>query len=237
MPDQVRGAQRALRFSLGLRAEGVRAIGQQIPAALDRRRAARATELIAGQGQALLAADVLFSQRVAPLIGQALRGEGVGDRQPPRSQWVKRPLDALNPRTVAARLTGDPAAGGGKPAPGLHGHGLTGVSLGAVTLRPNAPNTLPAGTPATLTVRFQNQGNNTEREVRVRVRISGGPKPITAEQTVPETAANAQASADLALEPAPPAGIPLTVDVEVAGVPGERKLDNNKQTFTVQLSR
>src|SRR5207247_9729212 len=72
----------------------------------------------------------------------------------------------------------------GTPAPGTHGHGIDSVSIGGVTLQPSpAVNRIPAGSNPTVDVKFTNQGENNEIDVRVLVGITGAGKPITATKT------------------------------------------------------
>ena len=59
-------------------------------------------------------------------------------------------------------------------APGLHGHGLLSTSVGAVTLQPAAPgvvNRVPWSANPTITVKFANQGDNDESNVKVSVSV------------------------------------------------------------------
>jgi hypothetical protein len=82
-------------------------------------------------------------------------------------------------------------------------------------------------------VRFTNQGENDEFDVKVTVAIEGGDKPIKVSRTVDTVAKGQTAEATLALGQKPPTGAAVTVKVTVAKVPGEQKTDNNTASYDV----
>jgi hypothetical protein len=240
VPDEMAQAQDNLLLVLNLRAGAVRKIADKIPAALGRGTPSqRALDQIAGQMQAFLASDVVHSQRVAPLIKEALDDAGIKGQRIAASRFLPN-LSWLDPSTVAASL-GRTASGGDNTAavaPGLHGHGLVSVSVGGVTLQPApAVNRIPAGSGVTFTVKFANQGDNDESNVKVSVRVRGAGQPISAQKTIGQTKAKSPAEVSIPLGQAPPVGQTATVDVVVAKVPGEKKTDNNRQSYTVIFTR
>ena len=83
---------------------------------------------IAGDMEIFLASDVIYSQRVAPLIQQTLASDGIhGVDAPPPSRFLPN-LGWLEPTTVKSRITGKPpTAQNGAVAPGTHGSSLIGV--------------------------------------------------------------------------------------------------------------
>jgi hypothetical protein len=153
-----------------------------------------------------------------------------------------RCASAISPETVADALGGslsDTADGGdaGDPAPGLHGHGLTGVSIAGSALQPGQTNRVPAGSDLAFRVQFANQGDNDEQDVRVTVVIRGAGRPISLNRTVDRTAAGSEAEVSIPLDRAPPVGQAVTVEAQVRPVPGEGKTDNNGQEYTVIFTR
>jgi hypothetical protein len=54
---------------------------------------------------------------------------------------------------------------------------------------------------------------------------------------VAQTKAGSNAEATVPLQSTPPIGTPVTIEVEVARVPGEEKVDNNKQTYIAIFTR
>jgi hypothetical protein len=240
VPGDMGAAQRNLELVLNLRAEGLTKIADQIPAALGRGQTSQdAINRIAGEMQGFLASDVVHATRVAPLIRDALDKNGVKGQQIAGSRFMPD-VAWLAPATVSAHL-GRSAAGStassGKAAPGLHGHGLLSTSIGAVVLQPAAPGVVarvPWSANPTITVKFANQGDNDESNVKVAVSVKAtAGKTITATKTIAQTKAKQTATVNIPLGQAPPAGVPTTVTANVAKVLGETKTDNNRSTYTV----
>lgn len=240
VPGNMVGAQRNLLTVLNFRAEALGAIANRIRTARSSGNGASdATTQIAGQMQKFLASDVVYSQRVAPLIKQELDDNEITGQGIAASSFLPN-LGWLDPATVARRIGGRAASGakGGPVAPGLHGHGLTSVKVGTVELQPSpTPNRIPAGANVAFDVTFANQGTNDESDVNVRVRVTGGGKPITVTKSVTQTRQGASASVSVPLGQAPPIGTPVTIEVTVGAVPGEKKTDNNKQSYTAIFTR
>jgi len=125
VPGDMTAAQRNLELVLGLRAEALRRIAEQIPAALGRGPAStQAIANVSAQMQAFLASDVVYSQRVAPLIRDGLDNAGVSGQAIAGSRFIPD-VSWLAPTTVATKLgrssgtgagaTGAVATGGGAP--------------------------------------------------------------------------------------------------------------------------
>jgi hypothetical protein len=141
---------------------------------------------------------------------------------------------------VASRLGSGAAAGtagSGAVKPGLHGHGLLSVAVGATVLQPGGVlNRIPAG-PVTFTVKFANQGDNDETNVRITVTIKGSGKDVPVRKTVPQTKSKTTSTIQIPLGQAPPIGAAVTVTVAIAKVPGEKNTTNNSQDYTVLFQR
>jgi hypothetical protein len=236
VPGEMKGAQDKLLLTLDFRAEALRRIAADLPTALGRGQpASQAIQRIAGQMQKFLASDVVYNQRVAPLIKEALDKDGITGQRIPNSQFMQS-VAWLSPTYLADQL-GSEGSQSSQPAPGLHGHGLTSVAVGDNTLQPSpVVNRVPATGRVTFHVTFQNQGDNDERNVRVTITVRGSGKTITARKTVPQTKAGSPAEVDVPLTQTPPIGT-ATVDVAIAPVRGEQKTDNNRQRYTVIFTR
>lgn len=245
VPGDMQPAQQYLLLSLQLREEAMGKIAQKIPTARGSERAAaeEATSQIAGQMEKLLASDVVWSQRVTPFVGAALADQDLNERV--ATSRVLTSLSWLSPTTVADEIGGQAANADAEnttdeaAAPGLHGHGLVSTSVGDLTLEPGGtPNRIPASGNPTFTVKFANQGDNNEENVRVRVSVKPQTgKEISATKTVDQTTAGTEATVEVPLGQAPPIGTPATITVEVLKVPGEEKVDNNKQEYTALFTR
>jgi hypothetical protein len=243
-PGEMADAQGDLELVLSLRRDGVAQVADLIQTALGGTAGAgRAVDDIAAQMQAFSASDVVYSQRVAPLILQGLKDDGIaasydgtaGEQVLPYADFLPDgDLSWLSPDYVAGQLGASTSSGGraGTPAPGLHGHQLDSVSVGGVDLTPDGSNRLPASPPPTFTVAFTNGGEHDEANVRVSVEITGGSRPIRASTIVPNTIAGEQSTADVQMRSSPSTAGPVTIEVTVEQVPGEETLDNNTASYT-----
>jgi hypothetical protein len=230
-PGEMAGAQRNLTLTMDLRAEGLAKIASLIRTALGGQ-GKHASTLIAGDMEIFLASDVLYSQRVAPLIQQELKAAGISEQTAGTSSFLPN-LGWLDPATAQARLTGGSASASGNAqvAPGTHGHALTGVSVGANVLAPEPTvNHVKAGANPTFTVKVENGGGNPETNVKVEVTVTSGGQPHKATRVINKTEPGTTASVDIPVE-----GIPLgsaaSVTAYVQPVPGETETANNKASY------
>jgi subtilase family serine protease len=111
------------------------------------------------------------------------------------------------------------------------------VSVGDVTLQPGVANRIPAGSNVTFNVKFANQGENPEADVRVRVIVRGGGKTIVAQKTVDQTTPGNETTVAVALGQPPPLGPGVNITVEVRKVPGEANVANNSQQYPAIFAR
>ena len=243
VPDDVRPAQQTLLLALDMRQAALGKIASEVRTALADEQgdeSAAAVDQIAAQMQQFLASDVVYDARTRPLIEEALSEKEIGGQEIQDSQFLPS-LEWLDSSFVADRLGaegGGNARSGGEPAPGLHGHGLTSVSAGDLTLEPGeTANRIPAASNITFNVVFQNQGENDETDVNVSVRIEGDGETISARKRVEQTKAGASVEVAVPLAQAPPIGTPVTIEVTIGKVPGEEKTDNNTATYTAIFTR
>jgi hypothetical protein len=239
VPGDMTGAQQSLLMALEFRRDGLGSVAERIRTALgDQGDAAnKAITDIAGDMQMFLTSDVLYQARVAPLIKHALDAAEIGGQKIATSRFLPG-IEWLSEQTVAAQLGQQLTSGSanrktGTPAPGLHGTGLQSTTIGSTTLQPGSPNRVAAGANTPIVVKFTNQGENDEFDVKVTLSIEGGAKPLKASRTVATIARGATAEASLTLGKAPPVGSAVTVKVTVAKVPGEQKTDNNTASYDV----
>jgi hypothetical protein len=239
-PSDVAEAQHDFEMVMNFRLAGVTEIAQQLNKALSSQPgAAEAIRRIAGQMQQFLASDVVYSQRVAPLIRDALDSNGIRDQTVPASKFLPS-IGWLDPAKVGAKLNpaagadGSSSTGTGAAKPGTHGHGLVSTQAAGVTLQPgSAINRVPSKAPLPVTVTYANQGQNDETNVTINVKITGGPKAISVNKRLDLTKAGTQASVTINLQTVPPRGSSTTMTVSIKPVNGEKKTDNNSSTYTV----
>src|SRR3954453_925220 len=238
----MKAAQQSLLIALELRRNALGFVAQRIRTALgDQGEAATAAiGQIASQMQAFNASDVLYQARVVPVVRNALAAHDVAG-QLPRSRFLGD-VAWVGPPFVASKLGPELANGGnrtGQPTgPGLHGPGLQSSAYGNTALQPGVPNHLTYQAGQAFTVTFTNQGDNDEFDIKVTVTITpNSGKPITLTRTVPKVAKGETAHANVALDRTPPIGAAVTIHVNVAPVPGEKKTDNNKADYPAIFAR
>jgi len=239
VPDEMKPAQRNLLLALNLRAAAIGKIGEQLPAANGNDASAyKAMQKIAGQMRAFLASDVLYSQRVAPLIFDAFKDADITGQTIVQSEFLESD-GWLSTNKVAQRINPDaasPSRTGAAPAPGTHGHGIVSTKIGNVTLSSAASNRVPitAGAKPTVSVTFANQGENDETDVVVTLRItSGGTNAQIIKKRVNVTKKNSETTTSIAFTKAPAANQSVQLAVTVGKVPGETNVSNNKATYDV----
>jgi hypothetical protein len=240
VPSQMTGAQQNLLLSLDLRAEALQTIANEIPNALGTDSASSANTAIAAEMQAFLASDVIYAERVVPLITQALADQQIDDQTVATSRFLPD-LGWLNPQTVTQRITGN--SGGttstGALKPGPHGHGLLYVSDGGTQLN-GAPalNQIKLTPAPTFILDVANQGDSDETGVVVEMKIQGGAgsKALITRKTI-ETKAMTATKVSLNLNGTPPVGETVRLTAEVLPVPGEHDTTNNTLSFLVSFSR
>ena len=155
-----------------------------------------------------LASDVVYSQRVAPLIQQALAVAGVQGQSTASTQFLPN-LGWLEPSTVEQRLTGKSSgsAQSSQVAPGTHGSALTGVSVGSTTLEAEPTlNHIGSGANPAFTLKVENAGSNPETDVRVEVTVTAGDKQYRATRTINKTEPGVTSTVDVPGGRRPPGG-------------------------------
>jgi hypothetical protein len=237
-PGDMTGAQTYFLLVMTMRAEAVKDIASEVRNALGDQGQQEAVQRIAGSMEELLSSDAVYTKRTQALLFQELAAKEIGGQRIQTTQFVPS-VDWLVPAYVASQLNVRAGSGGsdGKPAPGLHGFALTSVSVGAKTLVPGQANRIPVSPPPSFTLKFQNQGENDEFDIKVTLRIEGAGKPTVLRRTVSEVKRGVEGTADLTLDKTPPTGVPLTLTAQVGPVPGEKKTDNNKLTYPVQFEK
>jgi hypothetical protein len=230
VPGGMTGAQDNLLLVFDLRAEGLTKVASLVRTALGGQNK-QASTLLAGDMEIFLASDVIYSQRVAPLIQQTLKADGVQGQSTASTRFLPN-LGWLDATTMLARLTGQHAAAqNGSLAPGTHGHALTGVSVGTNSLQPSpALNHVSGGANPTFTAMVQNGGTNVETNVKVDVTVTSAGKQIKTSHVVNSTQPGHTVSVDIPVNGVP-LGVASKVTVYIEPVPGETNTENNKQTY------
>jgi hypothetical protein len=227
-PGDMGKAQNGLELVYELRASAFGQIADKMSTALGDAGRENAVASIAIQMRTLLASDVLYSQVVEPEINGVLADQGIDGSDVPDSLFIPNDdvkwLDSSTIDSSLGQVTGASAA----TTPGPHGTGLVGVSINGTALDPSTPATISTTGPPAVDVQVQNQGGSDESGISVGVAVDGG-SPTTGE--ISSIAPGETQTVTIQL-PSEPKG-QVTLDVEVAAVPGEQVTDNNKASYTV----
>jgi CARDB len=238
VPGDVSDAQDYLLDILELRRDGLRTVARAMQVALGDQDRREGTQDVTAAMQIFLASDTLQQLRFEPALNEALEDEGLPIPRYPRD-FVPDPewLDgAFVADQVNALRTGQ---GGGDEAaaPGLHGNGIAGVSLGGSALTPGGSATVQLSEDLAFEIQVQNQGENTETDVNVRVTVGEGNDAIELEEPIDTIAAGEIQTVTIPLTEQPPTGQNVPITVEVEPVPGEEVTDNNTQEFSAIFTR
>jgi hypothetical protein len=231
VPGAMTAAQRDLLLVLNLRAEGVVKVASLVRTALGGQ-TKQANTPIAGDMEIFLASDVIYSQRVAPLIQQTLTANGIQNQSTTSSRFLPN-LGWLDATTVLARITGQSSSSSqtGQPAPGHHGSALKGVSVGANTLEPEPVlNRISGGSSPAFTAQVEDAGEFPETNVTVNVTVTAGGKQFKASKAITKTEPGKPVPVDIPVTGVP-LGVASKIEVHVEPVPGETNHEGTKNTY------
>ncbi len=247
VPDDMVPAHRSLLIALEMRRDGLEFIAGRVAPATGEPGdpADEAVEQIAGQMQAFLASDVLLQSRVTPLVTRAMNDAEVGGQEIVATKGFLPHIDWLAPAAVAGALGTNLSEGGTNrrpgqaPAPGLHGTGLISTKIGETALVAEQANRVAIADDLSVAVEFENQGDHPEYDVEVVVTLAptGGGKDIVGRATVDTIAKDARATANVDLAGKPTVGEAYEVRVNVKGVDGEEKTDNNRARYPILFTQ
>ena len=234
-PSGLSMAQQELVLAFQMRADGIAAIAQSLPSALQAQTASSAVSSIAANMARFYASDVLYKDYTLPMIVHALHTAGIPVGGPngepvtegqflPNIQWLTVSFVASELKAPTSPSTS------GKVTPGTHGHELNSVSVGGTTLQTGSTNTIPAQPAPTFTLNFTNSGQNSESNVGCKVTVKGSG--ISGQATVPQTKPGQTYSCKVTLSSSPPPGA-YTVTATIEPVPGEKNIANNTLSFPV----
>jgi hypothetical protein len=225
---------------LELRRDGIAGVAQELPTALGDAGQQTAASKIAVYMRNFLASDVLYTEKVVPALHKPAKKQGLaGELQVPKSHFITD-LGWLSASTVSDRIGRIRSGGSAGPAsPGIHGTGLGTVTVkpGGQTLTQGGAVDIKSSPNLSFDVQVMDQGENDETNIPVKVTISGAGKPIVVQAQLPTISAGQSKTVSIPLAASPPTGRPVTITVQLAGVPGEKNLDNNKGTFAAVFTQ
>jgi len=230
VPGGLEGAQRDLLIGLDLRSEGIRKVAGRIATALSGgSEHVTAIKEIAGAMEILLASDVLYLQRVVPLIEEGLSKAGVSNVSVNQQRFMPN-LGWLEPATVAERLGSHLAAE--KPvASGSQPPTITSVSVGGNQLAPPPElNHIGGGGNPTFTVKVENQTQVQDTNTTVEVAVVASGKRYSSFNVIPKVAPGGSATTEVPLQGIPQ-GVGAKVEVVVQPPPGAQPTEGSKASY------
>jgi hypothetical protein len=230
VPGEMTEAQRNLLSVMNLRVEGMTKIAAILPTVLGGQ-SSQAGEKIAGDMEIFLASDVLYSQRVAPLIQEELANSGLHELSTAPSRFLPN-LGWLEPSTVLSRISGQQSSSSKNGvAPGTHGSALVGVAVGTNSLAPEPTlNHISGGGSPTFTVTVENTGSNQETNVKVDMTVTAGGKQYKASHVINSTQPESKVNVEIPVTGVQ-VGVASKIEAYVEPVPGEESTENNKGTY------
>jgi hypothetical protein len=238
VPGDVEDAQGYLLEVLEFRRDGLARIATELPKALGDQGRREGSDNVALAMRNFLTSDVLYETRFLSQVDDVIAAKDLGLR--PRQSVFLKDVRWLEPSFVSDKVDAIRAGGAGADeaaAPGLHGNGLVGVSLGGIALTPDGSATVTLSDDTAFDVQVANQGENTETDVNVKVKVGSGDDAIELEKPLDEIAAGETKTVNIPLGEQPPTGQNVPVEVEVEPVPGETKTDNNQASYSVIFTR
>jgi hypothetical protein len=234
-PGDLSGAQEQVELAFELRRDALGAIADNVGAAFGNEDPLGALAQITDQMSDFLASDVLY-RRARDEIAAVLSDEGISEKVPesdffPRESDGAPDLEWLDETTISEKLAG--VTGTEAEGAALHGLGITSVLVNGTDVSPDTDNTVSGNGNPEVEVAVTNQGDTEESDVNVEVSVSGEGEPISSEETIPKLDPAATETATVPLDPAPPTGTPVTIEVFVPLVLGEQVSDDNEFSYDV----
>jgi hypothetical protein len=229
-PGDMSHAQNALELTYELRASAMNEIAEKMSTALGDVGSEQAMKGIAKQMRRLLASDEVYAAVARPEIDGVLSKNGIEGDDVPKSVFLADETRWLDEGEVSAALGSVSGSNSSSSTSGVHGLGLIGTALNGTELSPESTTSVVGeGTPE-VEVEVENQGESTENGIKVSVTVSGG---TTLSGTIDTIAAGESSTVSIPLTPAPKGEV--TLEVDVATVPGEKVSENNEASYSVVL--
>ena len=235
-PGYLRDQHQQMIEALQLRVSGVQGLADTFgrnPASKSPGEAAVLSE----QADRLLASDVVWDDLFKDPAAAELKNEGISGVTVPDSNFVQN-RDLTTGRSMAlllTRLRG--TATGGTPT-GLHGTNIVDTKTlpGGQTLSETQTNTVVATTGLAFVVTIQDSGDSQEVGIKVTLTIEKSGGAIVRTTTLPLINPGQTKSVAIGNLGQVPFAQKTTVHVDVAPVPGERNVANNKASYPVIFS-
>lgn len=187
----------------------------------------------------LLASDIVWADQFAESSRGVMERRDIRGVEVPGSRFLSN-YDLATESLLSQiwqRVAG--AAGGGEPAPGLHGNQIISVTAqpGGQVLQPGQDNFVVAGANLAFRVTVENSGENQEVGVVVNLTIEQSPEPIERETRIQIINPGERKNVVFRnLGQIVQFAQKTTVRAEVEPVPGETNIGNNTASYSVTFT-
>jgi hypothetical protein len=243
-PGTLRDEHNALVQALQYRVSGLTGLASALAATANTKDTTRASTVLAGQMQRLLASDVIYEDSFKAPASAELDRQGVtgtnasGGPLVPDSNFLQS-ADFVTPTTmvtVLQRIRG----GASTPSTG----GLRGTNLVSVKVQPigtelstSSQTKVIVRTNMSIDVTVEDSGDSQEANIPVTLQIiQSGVAPVTKRATIGFINPGEQKTVSFTNFPAPNFSSPAQIKVEVQPVQGESNTSNNSADYSVIFS-
>ena len=237
-PGPIRPENQQMIESLQLRISGVDGMAKTFAGVTSKSTTEDAAAL-ADQGERLSASDIVWSDLFQAPSNAEMAAQGVKGVSAPPSQFVEN-QSLISEKSMDLLLKGLTSTTGGSKPTGLHGSAL--VSVAAVSgnqqpqvLSQTEQNTVTATTDLGFVVTIENSGDYQELQIKITLTIQQSPA-IVKTMTIPVINPGEKKSVTFKDLGEVKFARAEQLQVDVAAVPGEANLSNNKATFPVIFS-
>jgi hypothetical protein len=236
-PGPLRDENERMIEALQLRVSGVQGLADTF-AANPTSKASGEAQVLSEQSDRLLASDVVWDDLFKEPLRQQLVHEGVTGVPVPDSNFVAN-RDLTTERSMSlllSRLKG--ASTGGGTVTGIHGTNIVDVKVlpGSQTLSTTSENTITATTDLAFVVTIDDSGDSQEVGIKVTLTIQKPQGAIVKTKKLDLINPGQQRTVTFSDLGTVPFAQKTTILVDVAPVPGEHNIDNNKASFPAIFS-
>jgi hypothetical protein len=246
-PGSLSQSQASLITLLQYRVTGLSNLAADLPTLLQSDEEDFTANGIAAQMQRFLASDVIYEDSFAAPARRTMEEDGITGVEVPRLQpFLANPLlvttDGAKSLLPGLRRTAAATADDGTPTDGnLRGNALvqTEVLPAGVRLSPTSVTTVEASENLKWRVTVRNSGDFVENDVMVTATFSYPSSPSDAEvreASIPVIEPGQEIGIELAGPSQPDYREQGNLVIEIAAVPGEANLDNNKAEYPIRIA-
>jgi NAD(P)-dependent dehydrogenase (short-subunit alcohol dehydrogenase family) len=243
-PGSLRDEHQALIQALQYRVSGLSGLASALAATANVKDATRASTVLAGQMQRLLASDVIYQDSFKAPSAAELDRQGVtgtndsGGPLIPDSNFLQS-SDLVTPTAMATVLSRIRGSASTPTSGGLRGTNIVSVKVlpAGTELSTSSQTTVVVRTNMSIVVTVEDSGDSQEANIPVTLRIiQSGVPTVTKRHKIPFINPGEQKPVTFTNFPAPSFQSPAQIKVEVQPVQNESNTSNNSADYSVLFS-